>query len=85
MPLRAGYDQDEVDEYLDEVVDALDLDEAHAAGANLVDILQIAQVRNVYIQLRGSLKYRRALRHGDGLCVYNEIYHISLRPPLNIP
>lgn len=23
MPLRAGYDQDEVDEYLDEVVDAL--------------------------------------------------------------
>ena len=64
---------------------SLYLHHTDAAGANLVDILQVAQ--GGYIQTRGAggLQNGGALRHGDGSVVDGQRYHLMSRPPLKMP
>lgn len=64
---------------------SLYLHHTDAAGADLVDILQVAQ--GGYIQTRGAggLQNGGALRHGDGSVVDGQRYHLMSRPPLKMP
>ena len=58
---------------------------AHPAGADLVDVLQIAQVGDRDAQLRGSLHNGGAVFYGHSLAVDRDVYHFSIRPPLKLP
>lgn len=60
----------------DERTRALNLDHAHAACADLVDVLQEAKGRNVDSGLSGSFKDRAAGRHFAGHAVDLDVYHI---------
>ena len=64
---------------------ALYLHAAHAAGGDLVDVLQIAQVGNVDSRLLGGLQDGGALVDLDGLAVDGHGYHSVFLPPLKLP
>ena len=64
---------------------ALDLDTADAAGGDLVDVLQIAQVGNVDVDLAGSLQNGGTLRSAHMLTINDQIYHSVSLPPLKVP
>ena len=56
-----------------------------AAGADLVDVLQVAQGGNIQARGTGGLQNGGALRHGDGSVVDGQRYHLMSRPPLKMP
>ena len=66
-------------------VGALHLHHAHAAGADLVDVLQVAQVGDGDAHLGGGLHDGGAVLHRQGLAVDRDVYHFSTRPPLKMP
>ena len=63
----------------------LHLHHADAAGADLVDVLQVAQGGNIQAHGTGGLQNGGALRHGDGSVVDGQRYHLISRPPLKMP
>ena len=64
---------------------ALHLNNAYTAGGYLVEILQIAKAGDINMYALCGLYNAGTFRHADGNFVYYKIYHLSLRPPLNIP
>jgi len=68
-----------------QIVVAFNLNHADSAGGYLVEILQIAKAWYLNVYGFCCLQYTGALRHADLYFVYSKIYHLSLRPPLNIP
>ena len=64
---------------------SLDLDHADAAGTDLVEILEIAERRNVDIGRARGVQNAGSLRHADGFAVDRECYHLSILPPLKMP
>ena len=68
-----------------ELVDALDLDHAHAARPDLVEVAQIAQRRDLDAHARRSVQNRRVLGHLDHAVVDNQLYHWKFLPPRNAP
>ena len=74
----------------DQTALALDLDTADAAGADLVDVLEIAQGRDRDAGLSGGLHDRGALRYADGDIVDDDVnhslvYHCLILPPRKLP
>ena len=69
----------------DELVDALDLNHAHAAGADLVQVAQIAQRRNLDAHARGGIEDGRMLGYLDLAVVDDQLYHWKFLPPRNAP
>ena len=68
-----------------QTLQSLDLHHAQPAGGDLVDVLEIAQGRNINVHRAGGLQNGGALRYRDRLFVNNEVYHLSTRPPLKMP
>jgi len=58
---------------------ALDFNNAHTAGADLVDVLEIAQRRNVDTNITSGLEDGEVLRHGILLAVNDYIYVFHFR------
>jgi hypothetical protein len=69
----------------DQLVDALDLHDADAACAHLVEVLQIAQRRDLDACRTGRLQDGGVLRDRDLLAVDSKGYHCSILPPRNAP
>ncbi len=69
----------------DQVALPFHLHAADAAGADLVELFQVAQMRNVDAGLAGSLQDGGALGHGDRLVVDGQVYHWVVLPPLKMP
>ena len=67
------------------VLGALDLDHAHAATADLVQILEVAQRWNVDARRGSCLQDRRIGRNLENLIVDRDLYHWSILPPRNEP
>ena len=63
----------------------LDLHHAHAAGGDLVEFLQIAQVGDRDAGVLGGLQDGVSFRHAQFAVVNFDGYHFSTRPPLKIP
>ena len=64
---------------------SLDLDHADAAGADLVEVLEIAERWNVNIGRACRFQNAGPLRHADGFAVNDQAYHRSILPPLKMP
>ena len=64
---------------------SLDLDHADAAGADLVEVLEIAERWNVNIGRACRFQNAGSLRHADGFAVNDQAYHRSILPPLKMP
>ena len=64
---------------------SLDLDHADAAGTDLVEILEIAERRDVDIGRARGVQNAGSLWHADGFAVDRECYHLSILPPLKMP
>ena len=69
----------------DELVDALDLNDAGTAGTNLVEILEIAERRNLDVGPGGRIENRGVLGNADGTTVDSDVYHCSILPPRKAP
>ena len=69
----------------DQAVHTLNLHHTHAAGGDLVDLFQKAQMGNGDAGLPGGIQDGRALWSGQRPVVDLEVYHFSTRPPLKIP
>lgn len=69
----------------DELVGALDLHDAHAAAADLVQVLEVAQGGDLDARPRRRLKDGGALGHLDANAVDGKPYHCSILPPRNAP
>lgn len=63
----------------------LDLNTAHAARGDFVEILQITQVGDLDPGRGGGLHDGCAFGHRDRHIVDHYIYHLEDRPPLKIP
>ena len=64
---------------------SLDLDHADAAGTDLVEILEIAERRDVDIGRARGVQNAGSLWHADGFAVNDQAYHRSILPPLKMP
>ena len=64
---------------------SLDLDHADAAGTDLVEILEIAERRDVDIGRARGVQNAGSLWRADGFAVDRECYHLSILPPLKMP
>ncbi len=69
----------------DELVGAFDLHDAHAAAADLVQVLEVAQGGDLDARPRRRLKDGGALGHLDANAVDGKPYHCSILPPRNAP
>src|SRR5699024_5286059 len=69
----------------DEVLLPVHLDAADAAGADLVDLLEVAEMRDLDAGSGGGFQNGCALRYGDRGAVDVQIYHLIFLPPLNTP
>ena len=69
----------------DQALRALHLHHAHAAGGDLVQLLQIAQVGNGDARLFRRVQDGGPLGGGQLPAVDCKVYHFSTRPPLKIP
>jgi len=69
----------------DELALALDLNAAHAAGGDFIDVLEIAQARNFNADRGRRFQNGRAFGYGYRDLVYCQVYHLLVRPPLKIP
>ena len=58
---------------------------AHTAGGNLIDLFQIAQVRNGDAGLFGGFQNGCAVCGGQLAVIDLKFYHFSTRPPLKFP
>ena len=69
----------------DELALALDLNAAHAAGGDFIDVLEIAQARDFNADRGRRFQNGRAFGYGYRDLVYCQVYHLLVRPPLKIP
>ena len=69
----------------DELVDALDLNDAGTAGADFVEVLEIAERRNLDVGPGGRIENRGVLGNADGTTVDSDVYHCSILPPRKAP
>ena len=65
----------------DELVDALHLDDAHAARAHLVQVLQVAERRDLDARRAGGVEDGGVVRDLDLAGVDRELYHWKVLPP----
>ena len=88
-PGRVGVDHHAVPDHVvaggDETGLALHLHHADAAGADLVDVLQVAQGGDVDAGLPGRLQNGVIGRYRDGFVVDGQRYHFVDLPPLKMP
>ena len=63
----------------------LHLHGADAAGADLIDALEIAQSGDLDMDAAGRLQNGGVLRHRDGMAIDGQRYHLTFLPPLKIP
>ena len=69
----------------DQALLAVHLHHADAAGADLVDVVQIAESGDLDPVGAGRLQNGGAVGHGDGFVVDGQRYHFVLLPPLKMP
>ena len=64
---------------------ALDLHTADAAGADLIEVLEVAQVGDIHPGGLGGVQDRGAFGHLYGGAVDSDVYHCVVLPPLKMP
>ena len=63
----------------------LDLDHADAAGADLIEVFEVAERRYINARRARRIENAGSFRHADGLVVNDQCYHLSVLPPLKMP
>ena len=64
---------------------ALNFHTADTAGGNFIDSLQVAKMRDFYIDRLRRLHNRRSCRHLRKLSINRYSYHSPVLPPLKLP